>query len=45
MTPEIQVGCVFSKVIWSEFRMGKYRDDEHRENAPDFIARFGHFIL
>ena len=24
-------------VIWSEFPMGQYRDDKHRENAPHFI--------
>ena len=23
--------------IWSEFRMGQYRDDDHREDAPQFI--------
>ena len=25
-------------VIWSEIRMGQYRDDDHREQAPDFIT-------
>ena len=24
-------------VNWSEFCMGQYRDDDHRENAPRFI--------
>ena len=24
-------------VIWSEFRLGKYRDDDHREDTPHFI--------
>ena len=24
-------------VIWSEIRMGQYRDDDLREQAPDFI--------
>ena len=24
-------------IIWSEFRMGQYRDDDHREDAPHFI--------
>ena len=24
-------------VIWSEFRMGQDRDDDHREDAPHFI--------
>ena len=37
--PKIQnnkVGCVVSMVIWSEFRMGQYRDDDHREHAAHF---------
>ena len=29
-----EVGSVFLMVIRSEFCMGQYRDDEHRENAP-----------
>ena len=24
-------------VIWSEFRMGQYRNEDHREAAPHFI--------
>ena len=24
-------------VIWPEFRMGQYRDDNHQEDAPHFI--------
>ena len=32
-----KVGCVFLMVIWSEFRMGQYRHDDHREDAPHFI--------
>ena len=31
-----KVGCVFSLVISSEFRMGKYREDDHREDALHF---------
>ena len=31
-----KVGCVFPMVIWSEFRMGQYRDDETREDALHF---------
>ena len=31
-----KLGCVFAMVIWSEFRMGQYRDRDHREDAPDF---------
>ena len=29
--------CVFPVVIWSEFRMVQYRDDDHWEDAPHFI--------
>ena len=25
-------------VIWSEFRMGQYRSDKHREDAPTLIS-------
>ena len=32
-----KMGCVFPMVIWSEFRMGQYRDDDHREDASHFI--------
>ena len=32
-----KVGCVFTMIIWSEFRMRKYRDGDHREDAPHFI--------
>ena len=32
-----KVGCILSMVICSEFRLGKYRDDDHREEAPHFI--------
>ena len=31
-----KVGCDFPLVIWSEFRMGQYSDDDHREHAPHF---------
>ena len=31
-----KVGCVIPMVIWSELRLGKYRDDDHREDAPHF---------
>ena len=34
-----KVGYVFSMVTWSEFRMRRYRDDDHREDAPQFINR------
>ena len=33
-----KVGCIFSIVISSEYRMGKYRDDDHREDAPHFTT-------
>ena len=29
----IKVGCIFPMVMWSEIRLGQYRDDDHRENA------------
>ena len=32
-----KVGCILPMVIWSEFRLGKYRDDNHREDASHFI--------
>ena len=31
------MGCVLPIVIWSEFRKGQYRDDDHRENTSHFI--------
>ena len=31
-----KVGRVFPTVIWSEFCLRKYRDDDHRKNAPHF---------
>ena len=31
-----KVGRVFSMVIWSEFRMGQYRENHHREDASQF---------
>ena len=31
-----KVGCVSLMAISSEFRMGKYWDDDHREDAPHF---------
>ena len=32
-----KVGCIVSKVIWSAFHMGQYRDD-HREDALHFTS-------
>ena len=31
-----KVGCVFSMVIWSEFRIWQYRDDDHHDDASHF---------
>ena len=28
-----KVGCVFPMIIWAEFRMGQYRDEDHRKDA------------
>ena len=30
------MGCIFPMVIWSEFRLRKYRDDDLREDASHF---------
>ena len=32
----LKVGCVFTMVIWSEFRTEHFRDDDHREDTPPF---------
>ena len=29
-------GCLFLVVIWSEIRIGQYRDDDHRDDASHF---------
>ena len=34
-----EVGSVFPMVIRSEFCMGQYRDDDHRENAPYYYYK------
>ena len=39
-----KVGRVFPMVIWSEFRLGEYRNDDHRENAPHFTCVDHHFF-
>ena len=36
---------VFPIVIWSEFRMGKYRDDDHREYASHVMRNIQSLIL
>ena len=38
---DCKVGCVSLMVIWSELRMGQYRDGNHREDAPHFT----HYML
>ena len=38
-----KVGRVFSMIIWSEFRMGQYRDEDHREDpslASESVQNF-----
>ena len=35
-THDDKVGCVLLMVIWSEKRMGRYRDSDYREHAPHF---------
>ena len=31
-----KVGHIFPMVIWSEFRIGQYRDDDHQKDAIHF---------
>ena len=38
-----KVGCVFTMVISSEFRVGQYRDDDHRVDASHFMFRQNQF--
>ena len=33
-----KVGCVYSMVMGSEFRMGQYKVDDHRGDAPHFTS-------
>ena len=35
----IKRGCVFSIVIWSAFRMGQYRVNDHPQRAPQFSVQ------
>ena len=35
----IKVGCIFPMVILSEFRIGQYRDEYHRKDAPPLYLR------
>ena len=35
----LTVGCVFPMVIWSEFHMGKCRNNDHREDVPHFTVK------
>ena len=35
-----KVGCVFPMVISSDFRMGKHRDHDREEDAPNFTEHF-----
>ena len=35
-----KVECVFPMVIWSKFRMGQYKDNDHREDTPHFIIMY-----
>ena len=37
----LKVGCVFLMVIWSDFRIGQNRDDDHKEDTPHFIGSAG----
>ena len=35
-----KVECFVPIVIWSEFHMGRHRDDDHREHAPHFSKKW-----
>ena len=39
-----KVGRILPMVISPEFRMGQYRDDDHREDAPHFISTLNEII-
>ena len=39
------MGRVFPMLIWSKFHMGQNRDDDHWEDAPQFIKRGNRKIL
>ena len=32
-----EIERVFPLVIWSEFRMGQYRNNDYRDDTPHFI--------
>ena len=40
-----KVGCISPMVIWSEFQMWKYGDNDSREDAPHFIPTLVRFLL
>ena len=40
-----KVGCVYPKVIWSEFRMERNKDDNHLEDAIHFIYSVLGFVF
>ena len=44
MTVFSKVGCVFLMVISSEFHIGRYIDDDYREDAPHF-RKHGSFLI
>ena len=35
---KLKEGCFFPMLIWPEFRMRQFRDDNHREGAPHFMS-------
>ena len=40
-----KVRCVFPMVIWSEFRMGQKRDEDHRKDAPHFRLALQCYVI
>ena len=45
MSKDNKEGYVFPMVIWPEFRMWQYRDDNHQEDAPHFIMQASILVL
>ena len=45
MLKKHKVGCIFPMVIWSEFRMRQFRDDDPQEDALHFIIHYFGLIL
>ena len=36
------MGCIFPMVIWSEFHIGQFKDDDYRKDSPHFNNFLGY---